>query len=140
MKDFVFIYGTLSPGRAPPEIRETIARLNPVSAGSMPGRIYALGDFPGAVYDGTASTRVHGEVFEIPSDTHILGALDSYEEFVPDDRQKSLFVREKRPIDLADGTRRSCWVYLYNRNPQNAPVISSGSYSDWIAINQSTHS
>jgi gamma-glutamylcyclotransferase (GGCT)/AIG2-like uncharacterized protein YtfP len=140
MKDYLFVYGTLLPDQAPHELRADIARLKPISAGSMPGRIYDLSDFPGAVYDRFAQTCVHGQVFELPNDNRPLSRLDEYEECVLGQPEASLFIREKRPIALPDGSQLLCWVYLYNRDPGKSPLIPSGDYSEWTAAQQATSS
>jgi gamma-glutamylcyclotransferase (GGCT)/AIG2-like uncharacterized protein YtfP len=139
MKDYLFVYGTLSPDRAPPDVRGVVARLKPIAAGSMPGRVYHLGDFPGAVYEPASSSRVFGQVFELPDDDSFLRRLDEYEEYVPGDASRSLFVRERRPVDLPDGSQLSCWVYLYNRDPGKAPLVPGGNYVGWTATAQVSH-
>jgi gamma-glutamylcyclotransferase (GGCT)/AIG2-like uncharacterized protein YtfP len=125
---YLFVYGTLLPARAPGEIRELISRLKPVAAGSMKGELYDLGDYPGALFNETASTYVRGQIFELPHDEDVLQTLDAYEECSPKDARKGLFVREKRPVALDNGAKFPCWVYLYNRNPGKARPIPGGSY------------
>ena len=97
----------------------------------MRGRLHDLGDYPGAVSDSTATTRVHGQVFRLPDDPSVLNALDAYEGYNPADPAGSLFVRSKRLVTLADGRRIRCWVYLYGQNPGSAPVVSHGDYRKW---------
>jgi gamma-glutamylcyclotransferase (GGCT)/AIG2-like uncharacterized protein YtfP len=129
MPTYLFVYGTLLPQRAPPQLRDDIARLKAVGTGLMPGRLYDLGDFPGAVDDCTLASGVVGRVFELPEDDALLQRLDAYEGYVPGDAQTSLFVRETRPIELADGRKLECWVYLYNRDPGQAPLVPGGKYA-----------
>jgi gamma-glutamylcyclotransferase (GGCT)/AIG2-like uncharacterized protein YtfP len=138
MKDYLFVYGTLSPDRAPPHLRDIISRMKPVAAGSMSGHVYDLGDFPGAIYDRASGSRVLGQVFELPEDIDALKRIDAYEECIPDDAKASLFVRDQRPVDLQDGTRLQCWVYLYNRDPGRSPIVPSGDYASWAATHQTS--
>jgi gamma-glutamylcyclotransferase (GGCT)/AIG2-like uncharacterized protein YtfP len=140
MNDLLFVYGTLSPSRAPAHLCEIAARLKPLSPGSMPGRLYDLGEFPGAVFDAAAPTRVYGEVFELPSDSRFLSQLDDYEGFMPADPAKSLFVREQRPVVISRGAQLSCWVYLYNRDPGHSPLIHGGDYSTWTTSHHASRS
>lgn len=140
MNNYLFVYGTLLPDRAPGGLAEIIARLRPVSAGSMPGRIFDLGDYPGAVFDRAAQTRVHGQVFELSGNEGQLRKLDEYEEYAPDHPKSSLFVRQERPITLPDGAELPCWVYVYNRDPGKARPVPGGDYSAWIAQHQSSPS
>jgi gamma-glutamylcyclotransferase (GGCT)/AIG2-like uncharacterized protein YtfP len=132
MNEFLFVYGTLLPGFVPAHMREIASRLRPVSTGSMPGRLYDLGQFPGAVFDANADTSVHGEVFQFAPERQLCKRLDAYEGFDRDFPGASLFLREKHPISLPDGTHLPCWVYLYNRDPGNSVLIASGNYSQWV--------
>ena len=138
MKNYLFVYGTLLPDMAPPGLRNTIARLRPVSSGSMPGRLYDMGLYPAAIYDEAARGRVSGQVFELENDDAVLRELDEYEGYAPGLAVSSLFVRLQRPITLPDGTAVNCWVYLYNRNLGEARPIPGGDYSAWAARRQAS--
>ena len=97
----------------------------------MSGRLYDLGQFPGAVFDADAATLVHGEVLQLAADATLLKQLDEYEGYNPDSPAASLFVRERQLIALPDGKSLPCWVYLYNRDPASAQLIATGNYSQW---------
>jgi gamma-glutamylcyclotransferase (GGCT)/AIG2-like uncharacterized protein YtfP len=64
----------------------------------------------------------------LPSDERILEALDRYEEFDPSDLKRSLFVRKKAMVRLANGSRREGWIYVYNRHPGDAKLVRGGDY------------
>jgi gamma-glutamylcyclotransferase (GGCT)/AIG2-like uncharacterized protein YtfP len=129
MTDYLFIYGTLMPSEADDEIAHIVRRLRRLGAAYVRGRLYNFGEYPGAVIDHSANTLVRGELVELPADKGILDALDKYEEFNPSKPQKSLFVRKKAKIKLASGRTVEGWIYVYNRNPGNAPLIRGGNYS-----------
>ncbi|HEX9424968.1 MAG TPA: gamma-glutamylcyclotransferase family protein [Pyrinomonadaceae bacterium] len=129
MTDYLFVYGTLMPGEADNEIAPIVKRLRRIGAAYVRGRLYNFGEYPGAVIDHSANTSVHGELVELPADKAILDALDKYEEFDPSRPQKSLFIRKKTRIRLANGRNVEGWMYVYNRNPGNAPIIRGGNYS-----------
>src|SRR5579862_1521398 len=101
----LFVYGTLSPRHAPPEIAATVRRLRPVGAASVRGRLYDLGEYPGAVLNKNSRSVIRGEVFELPGDQNTLTSLDDYEGFEPAKPGSSLFVRRTWPVTLDDGTR-----------------------------------
>jgi gamma-glutamylcyclotransferase (GGCT)/AIG2-like uncharacterized protein YtfP len=128
MNRYLFVYGTLSPAEAPTEIAAAVRGLRRVGRGSVRGRLYDLGDYPGAVLSSTSESLVRGEVFELPEDRQVLTSLDAYEGFDPNRPKASLFVRKRWPVTLADGNRITCWVYIYNRKPGKARVIASGAY------------
>jgi gamma-glutamylcyclotransferase (GGCT)/AIG2-like uncharacterized protein YtfP len=133
VSDHLFVYGTLLPDRARGAMRELIGQLRPLGTASLPGRLYDLGAFPGAVLSDEVVTRVQGQVFELPADPALLAALDAYEGFDPGRPEASLFVRAGRTVRLADGSTLSCWVYVYNDNPGDAPLIEGGDYRRWQA-------
>jgi gamma-glutamylcyclotransferase (GGCT)/AIG2-like uncharacterized protein YtfP len=129
----LFVYGTLLPDLAPESVRELVGRLRPRGPASVPGRLCDLGPFPGAILSDEAATGVQGQVFELPDDPGLLAALDAYEGFDPRRPEASLFVRVGRTVTLADGGTVSCWVYVYNDNPGDAPLIEGGDYRRWLA-------
>lgn len=125
----LFVYGTLSPRHAPPEIAATVRRLRPVGPASVKGRLYDLGEYPGAVLSKTSRSVIHGEVFELPGDAQTLSSLDNYEGFEPAKPSSSLFVRRAWPVIMDDGTRLRCWVYVYNGAMKDAQPLRNGRYA-----------
>ena len=89
---------------------------------------YDFGDYPGAVLDPSSRTIVHGELVALPSDERILEVLDRYEEFYPANPKRSLFVRTKAKVRMANGSRREGWIYVYNRPPGDAKLVRGGDY------------
>lgn len=114
MASRLFVYGTLHPDRAPEEISDVVKNLQHMGTGTIRGKLYDLGDYPAAVVNRNANGKISGSVFALPDDPKALASLDEYEEFTPSDPANSLFIRTKRMVTLADGSRRLCWVYLYN--------------------------
>lgn len=130
MTKYLFLYGTLIQ-RDPPdkEIARIVKSLHRVGAASVRGRLYDLGDFPGAIVDPSSNRFVRGELLELPDDDDILHALDKYEEFDSANPRKSLFVRSKVDIKMANGRLVEGWIYVYNKNPGDAPLIQGGNYA-----------
>lgn len=128
MTHHLFVYGTLSPRHAPPEIAATVRRLRPVGRASVRGRLYDLGEYPGAVLSKNSRSLIRGEVFELPGDQSTLTSLDNYEGFEPAKPNSSLFVRRTWPVTLDDGTRLRCWIYVYNGDMKRAQPVHSGRY------------
>lgn len=112
MAERLFVYGTLRPGRAPREIAGTVSALQRIGDGTVRGRLFDLGAYPGIALDDKAG-EVEGEVFDLP-DEATLARLDAYEDYRPHDPEGSLFRRVKATVTFADGTRGLCWVYVYN--------------------------
>jgi gamma-glutamylcyclotransferase (GGCT)/AIG2-like uncharacterized protein YtfP len=126
MTEYLFVYGTLRPEEAPEEIRAVVARLRPAGEGTVPGIIFDLGEYPGAVIDPGSGQRIHGMVFELPADESVFGPMDGYEGFSPEDLAGSLFLRVKERVELDAGGSVEAWVYVYNLPPAGAPVVASG--------------
>ncbi len=128
MSEFLFVYGTLLPGCVPGKVAALSARLRFVSAATVPGLLYHLGEYPGAVPDPSGRHRVSGAVLQLPADPHILAQLDAYEEFDPRTPAASEYVRVLHPVSLADGRTLPCWIYWYNWSTAGLPIIPTG---DW---------
>jgi len=131
MPEFLFVYGSLRPGLVSGAMRQIILGLPPISAGSMPGRLYDLGPYPVAVVDDTAVTRIEGEVLALPKDPTVLAALDDYEGFRPDNPAGSLYRRIRHHVSALDGRSLRCWVYVAPCEPPNATLIPGGDYLIW---------
>jgi gamma-glutamylcyclotransferase (GGCT)/AIG2-like uncharacterized protein YtfP len=125
---YVFVYGTLLPGLAPPVIADVVRRLRVVGPATVPGRLYHLGAYPGCVVDGACEGVIHGQLLEIPDDPAVLERLDWYEGYAAHDDAGSLFLRVVCEATLADGSQVRSWVYVYNRPVTPARLISGGRY------------
>jgi gamma-glutamylcyclotransferase (GGCT)/AIG2-like uncharacterized protein YtfP len=128
VSQFIFIYGTLRPGLAPDEVARAVGKLRLVGEGSVRGVLYDPGDYPGAVVDSAAESRIFGTVFELPVDESVLRELDRYEGFNPEAAAESLFVRVEHAVELADVRTIGCWIYVYNLEPVGARVVQGGRY------------
>jgi gamma-glutamylcyclotransferase (GGCT)/AIG2-like uncharacterized protein YtfP len=104
-KIVLYVYGTLRPGIKHQEER-------------VPGLMYNLGWYPGAVLDETAETSFVCERVEIKPEA--LKGFDSYEGFNDKFPESSLFVR----TPYKDG-----FIYQYNRDVSPYSVIEGG---DWL--------
>jgi len=125
---YLFVYGTLLPGRAPAEIAPIVRRLRAVGDGFVRGRLYDLGEYPGVVLDETGK-EIPGKIFRLPEEPEVLKRLDEYEEFDAAQPEGSLFVRKEWPVIRRGGNRTLvCWVYVYNQQAGAAPTIMSGDF------------
>ncbi|HEX8634060.1 MAG TPA: gamma-glutamylcyclotransferase family protein [Pyrinomonadaceae bacterium] len=133
MSEYLFVYGTLRPSHAPAEVAAIVKKLRKVGIGHIRGRLYDLGEYPGAILDASADTAISGEVFAIPNEDAVLSVLDSYEDFDSSDPENSLFVRKQHPVTLSDGRKLKCWVYVYNRDLGEAHLVTGGDYANFNA-------
>ena len=122
MPEYLFAYGTLQPGLAPSEIAPVVDKLRPLGEGFVGGRLYDLGNYPGAVIDRGSALRIYGTVYELSDDAEILRRLDAYEG--PEYR------RIGEQVTLVAGGAWTCWVYEYLGKPSEDRLIESGRWSE----------
>jgi gamma-glutamylcyclotransferase (GGCT)/AIG2-like uncharacterized protein YtfP len=128
MPQYLFSYGTLQPGLAPPEIEPLVARFQLVGRASVNGFLYEFGDYPGAVLS-SAEEKVWGQIFVLPDDSDLISRLDQYEEFDPLDIKNSQFVRQKCEATLEIGEVVQAWIYVYNRSVDDGQRILNGDFA-----------
>jgi gamma-glutamylcyclotransferase (GGCT)/AIG2-like uncharacterized protein YtfP len=128
MSEYLFAYGTLQPGHAPTKIARVAEQLRPVGEGFVPGVLYDLGGYPGAVADPSAEGRILGTVMELPEDDGVLERLDRYEGFDPKAPETSEYIRERQAVELKTGGTVECWFYRYKRKPREGTQIESGAW------------
>jgi gamma-glutamylcyclotransferase (GGCT)/AIG2-like uncharacterized protein YtfP len=129
MKDYLFAYGTLAGTHPPQEIATTVKRLKYIGDGFIFGRLYDLGDYPGAVLESETHNKVFGKIFELSPDRTLLKRLDRYEGFDPHRPAGSLFIRRRATISRPDRSPLTGWVYEYNGSVNSQAVIKGGQYA-----------
>jgi len=129
---FLFVYGTLMKGFQEDWQTQVGARL--VATGRINGKLYDLGEYPGAVCAASDSGQyVKGELYELIDPDLATSILDQFEEFFPGQPHKSLFLRIIAPVTLEDGRRQNAWVYVYNKPVDETKLVPSGDYRDKFA-------
>jgi len=125
-RPYLFVYGTLLDKQ-----NEFGAYLNDnctfYAAGKMPGKLYDLGEYPGATLTNEENRFVHGKIYQLSNIEKVLELLDDYEGFGPEQEQPNLFVRELIDVDTPGG-KIKCWVYIYNLPVDGFDAIGSGVY------------
>jgi gamma-glutamylcyclotransferase (GGCT)/AIG2-like uncharacterized protein YtfP len=122
----LFVYGTLRRGSAHPWAATLARSANWLGEGRLAGRLYDLGEYPGAVDAGDGWVR--GDVYHLLNPAGLLPLLDDYEDFRADAPQLGEFRRVSRPVLLDGGESRMCWVYLYNRDVTGLTPVRDGRY------------
>jgi gamma-glutamylcyclotransferase (GGCT)/AIG2-like uncharacterized protein YtfP len=118
----LFAYGTLQAGLAPAEVAPIVAKLRPIGEGFVHGKLYDLGDYPGAVIDPASAWILYGTVYELPEDGEVLRQLNAYE--------GPGYARIEQLVVLTAGGVVSCWVYDYLGKPGEERFIESGRWVD----------
>lgn len=128
----VFVYGTLRAGEVndlnQAATRHDIAAPTLLGTGTIAGRLYDFGTYPGLVLDAAAGA-VAGDIYEIPD--ALLPVLDEIEEVYPG--QAMLFIRETQPVRLGNLVL-DCLLYpVADGAVAGLTRIDSG---DWVAYRQ----
>jgi gamma-glutamylcyclotransferase (GGCT)/AIG2-like uncharacterized protein YtfP len=123
---YLFVYGTLLD-----ESNTYAAYLKEHSrfykTGRLKGKLFNIGNYPGAIWDEASDTFVYGAVFFMDDPKSTLKELDDYEGFGDDFAQPNEFVRQLIEVEIDSGNIK-CWVYLYNLPVNTLLQISSGDY------------
>ncbi|MGF1463431.1 MAG: gamma-glutamylcyclotransferase [Maricaulaceae bacterium] len=122
--ELMAVYGLLRAGQSGFAKFGLADKVRPRGPCVIPGAIYDLGGYPGLVSgDGT----VMGELYEVLDPT-VTPILDAYENYRPQDRAQSDYVR--RPVLLAEPEGAAAWVYIWIKDVTGRPRIDSG---DWLS-------
>ena len=132
MTDLVFFYGTLMSGFQRPGRTRLDRVLTAVGRGSIHAALFDLGIYPAAVP--ASDSRVWGEVHRMLDADSVLATLDELEGFSISEPDKSLYLREERPVMFDDGRVANAWVYFYNAPLGRAERIDSGDYLEHLKI------
>ncbi len=130
MPDYIFVYGLLKSMYDNEAARFIREHCTLIGEGSIPGRLFDLGTYPGVVYEAEAATYVTGEVFKITSNKEGLTKyLDEFEECGPQFEQPNEYRKEVVPVSV-EGVIFQASSYIYNRNLDGLKLIESGNYED----------
>ena len=124
---YLFVYGTLQPGFTNAFAQFLHQNSQYVGPGTMRGRLYNIGQYPGAVHDPNSPVGVHGAIFNITDTPGLLTRLDAYEGVKNPPDATDEYVRVIVPVSFGVGEFR-CWIYLYNRPVLDSQRIRIGHY------------
>jgi gamma-glutamylcyclotransferase (GGCT)/AIG2-like uncharacterized protein YtfP len=116
----LFVYGTLRSSfqnKHAQLLRQQAEFLGPAT---VPGRLYAIRDYPGLIVSSNPGEQVAGEVYRLYEPGPTLAALDAYEA----DEYERLLVDGR----LDSGEAILAWVYVYRRPVDEARRIQSGDF------------
>jgi gamma-glutamylcyclotransferase (GGCT)/AIG2-like uncharacterized protein YtfP len=129
INDLLFVYGSLL--NADNEFGSYLNNTSTlIGTGKFKGRLYNIGEYPGAVIDNENGYPITGSICKL-NNPKALAILDDYEGFGPEQEQPNLFIRELLPVETLDGII-NCWVYLYNLEISGLIEIKSGDYKTYL--------
>jgi len=106
----LFVYGSLKRGCG---LHHHLARLGArfLACVRVAAVLVERGRYPGARPTQRKGQWVRGELFELRRPARDLKVLDNVEGVIPNDPQRSEFVRALGEVLRNDGARRSAWIY-----------------------------
>lgn len=119
-RNLLFVYGLLRHEYLGHRSLRLNRRTQYLGRARAHGRLYHLGDYPGAIFGKRGI--IHGDLVAF-DDAALWHELDAYELCDPDRPRASEYRRVE--IDLLDSDRR-VWSYEYNRPIKDRPIIASG--------------
>lgn len=102
----------------------------------MKGKLYDIGNYPGAVPDDSAGTLIKGEIVKITSPAKVFEFLDNYEGYNEDNLLASEYCRKKEWFSLEDETKLEAWIYWYNFAVTDKKRINENDYIKYLQKNQ----
>jgi gamma-glutamylcyclotransferase (GGCT)/AIG2-like uncharacterized protein YtfP len=125
--NLLFVYGTLMQAFDNPYARQLRTESWFVGPGHLPGILYRVSWFPGAVPDSSARSLIHGEVYKLKNPEEMLLVLDDYEDV--GDNETGLYVRRQLPVQVGDRAL-NCWLYVYNESTDGLMVVEEGKFAE----------
>lgn len=132
MPTHLFVYGTLRAAFSNPPAMQLRQYSRYVGEGVITGRLYDVGNYPGALYIPGDAGLIHGSVYELTANVNtLLAMLDDYEGISAPPGVTDEYERAFIPVHVS-GTLVDCWVYLYNWPVDSLRCIESGDYVRYL--------
>ncbi|MFD2146691.1 gamma-glutamylcyclotransferase family protein [Mucilaginibacter antarcticus] len=129
INDLLFVYGTLlNTDNEFARYLKSNAKFH--GAGKFIGRLYDIGEYPGATTGTTQDYEIKGDIYQLTS-FNALVILDNYEGYGADQDQPNLYIRELLPVKTTAGIV-DCWIYLYNLPVDGLVEIKGGDYQTYL--------
>jgi gamma-glutamylcyclotransferase (GGCT)/AIG2-like uncharacterized protein YtfP len=129
----LFVYGSLRKGFQSPAYDYISRYFNFISSAKVKGILYDMGSYPAALPTNEEKFII-GELYELKNPAEFdwaIAQLDDYEGVHTEGDELPLYVRDivnvTAGIETADA-----WIYWYNGDIQNKPIISSGDILDYL--------
>lgn len=128
MSPHLFVYGTLRRDTRHDMYRVLARDADFVGDATINGRLYDLGEYPGAVRTADETSRIKGEVYRLRDPNTTLPVLDDYEGCGPNDTPPFEFERELVTASLEMGEELRTWVYWYRGKLDKKRRIVDGDF------------
>ena len=134
----IFVYGTLMDSIIKDALPKIDLHIRKKENGKINARLFDLGEYSGAKPTTTKSKEVFGKIYEVDPKhfDSVLVTLDDYEEYNPNKKQASLYIRKITPVITQDGSLSLAWVYWYNKPINRKSEIETGDYKKYLKRNK----
>jgi len=129
----LFVYGSLRSGFRSP-VYEYISRFFKfIGEAKVKGKLYDMGSYPAGV-PAEDESFIIGELYQAKNEHEFswaIGQLDDYEGVAVEPDEVQLYRREVTEVHLNNDISKA-WIYWYNGNVANRPVIASGDMMEYL--------
>ncbi|MES2003619.1 MAG: gamma-glutamylcyclotransferase family protein [Bacteroidota bacterium] len=132
-KGQLFVYGSLRSGFQHHAYTYISRYFTLVAEAKVKGRLYDMGEYPAAVPT-SEDAYIIGELYQVNHADEFswaMAQLDDYEGLHTENGEAPLYRREKTIVLTANGLAEA-WVYWFNGNLSNRPVVESGDVLAYI--------
>lgn len=129
----LFVYGSLRSGFHADAYQYISKYFKFVGTGKVRGRLYDLGAYPAGI-PATDDAFIIGELYVANSKQEFswaIGQLDDYEGVTTEPGEPQLYRRELTDVNIDNNNTRA-WIYWYNADVGNSPVIASGDLIEYL--------
>ena len=120
----LFVYGTLRRGASHPVSRLWAGQVRLIGQAFWQGRLFLVGDYPGAVPSNDPQDIVHGEVYCLTEPDRLLAELDAYEGCSLEFPAATEYERQPTRVSLAGGRSLAVWIYVYQKTTAGLQIAS----------------
>ncbi len=130
----IFVYGSLRSGFKHPAYEYISKYFTLIGDARVKGKLYDMGSYPAAIPTDEPSFII-GELYQQRNHDEFSWAmeqLDDYEGINPDDGEQPLYIRATTTVYIADNETATAWIYWFNGDVNDQPVIASGDVLQFI--------
>lgn len=124
----LFVYGSLRSGFKSEAYNYISKYFTLICDAKVKGKLYNMGSFP-AAKPTEDDCFIIGELYAIKNADEFgfaIAQLDDYEGIYAEEGELPLFRREQCVAICSNGSNTEAWVYWFNGDVQNKPLIPSG--------------
>lgn len=129
---YLFVYGSLRKAQDGSMHGYLQRRALFVDTATLPGELYEISGYPGALLESSSLNRIHGEVYRLLEPEAVLHTLDVYEECSPDFPIPQEYQRIQKTVTLSTGQSVIAWIYVYCHSVIHCKFLENGDYAVYL--------